>query len=308
MIMASKAQRDRIGARDGWRCCVCREHVDVDHVWRTLPRIPAELLEAAREILSTGVDERIAAWVDGDLMRARAAIKAWPHSGLSEANELWRAYEALRERAMDVPFYRKREKRAANAQVIAALESWAGAAGRGRENFWAAAPFYGYLLDVVAPTTGMNGKHPAVTHIEAGMGEDDSNLAIAHLGCVLRSPKSGSAPDASLVADWMGAREAGVDPAELRAVVEGRQEARWELSRGSGAHRDARALIERESMQSERFSLRCEWLSLGRELRAITGKIKSASQRERGMLVAQYASIQSFRRGINRRLAVLGIW
>lgn len=307
--MASKAQRDRIGARDGWRCCVCRERVDPQHVWQTLPRIPAETGEQAAQILAGGVDERILAWVDGDLMRARAAIKAWPHSGLSAANEMWRAYEALRERVEQIPFYRTRERRFACAAADAALQQWAKAAAAGRGNFWAAAPFYGRLLDIASSTTGLNAKHPAVAHIEAGMGEGDENLAIAHLGCVLRTPRiSGTAPDATLVADWMGAREAGVDPAELRAHVEKRQERRWELLRGSAAHREARALIERESVQSERCALRCEWLCLGRELRALTSKIKSAAAHEREMMTAQYKSIQSFRRGVNRRLMVLGIW
>jgi hypothetical protein len=214
-----KADRDRIGERDGWVCCFCGEPVDKDHVWQKSVQPAPDLVAQAAAILADGVDERIAQWAGSDIGRVLAAFSVWPKNPYSVLYmQAFAGLQALRTELSDLKFPNSRNR--ARKLELDALTEEAEKICKALSDEMASEydrrhPQHEALRAVRAVYLQRNKDHPSVEHrvpVIAGGSNSKENLAIAHLGCNLK--RGGNAV---LINDLMVANHQGV-PLEGRAA------------------------------------------------------------------------------------------
>ena len=150
----SRAQRNKIGERDGWKCCICGQPVDPTLVYQQ--RTPQEASEHAQHLGQYAAHdfEAVIAWVGRDGGRARSAF-GWFHEAQAKSDL---PEEAARSRL-----------RAFHAAVMPVAQARAEHNGR---------------------TASVEHLRP----VSAGGGNEMDNLAIAHRGCnTTVNPMAGNA-------------------------------------------------------------------------------------------------------------------
>jgi hypothetical protein len=297
-----KADRDRIGERDGWICCFCRRSVDKDHVWQKSVKPGPELVEQAAAILSQGVDERITAWAGTDIGRVLAVFSAWPKNPYWEPYvEASRSAQELRRELSELRYPNSRDE-ARKAELTPLIEEAEEAcnalSAQATDRYERHRPHYEVLEAVRAVYRQRNKDHPSAEHripVIAGGTNSKENLAIAHLGCNLK--RGGNS---LLIADLMIANHKGIPIEGRAAFVEDQQRRRdeFEQQRLEGERRRrewARGLC---ALWDEYDELRRELRRLGDRLRKTPDENERRKiQNRRGRIKAKRVKL---RRNIDR--------